>query len=457
MDLLSAINASSGPAERYLHGRERSIDLKAVEQNCYLQNPAETLVGRSILLLCGDQLTVAVALIALDGVAESILLCPPDIKAAYLPELAQKAGTELIVGSPGLIAEHAALGLPTLAIDPARLTASARPKGNSRETAWLLLTSGTSGIPKIVRHSLAGLTTAMTIGPSVDPPVWSTFYDIRRYGGLQILLRALTGGGSMVLSDADEPVIDFLRRAGQHNVTHISGTPSHWRRAIMSGAANLIDPAYVRMSGEIADQTIIDALKNTYPKASVAHAYASTEAGVGFAVDDGREGFPASLIDNSTGPVDMKIVDGTLRLRSRGLAAGYIGNAVELIDNDGFVDSGDVVERRGDRYFFCGRKGGIINIGGLKVHPEEIEAVINRHDAVQMSIVKGRKSAVTGQIVVADIVVSPHHAARDIAQLKSDIVAHCRSALPSHKVPAILNVVPSLAINKSGKVARSHA
>ena len=57
--------------------------------------------------------------------------------------------------------------------------------------------------------------------------------------------------------------------------------------------------------------------------------------------------------------------------------------AAALTDADGFVDTGDMVELRGDRYYFVGRRGGIINIGGLKVHPEEIEAVINRHPAVQ--------------------------------------------------------------------------
>ena len=59
-----------------------------------------------------------------------------------------------------------------------------------------------------------------------------------------------------------------------------------------------------------------------------------------------------------------------------------------LTDADGFVDSGDIVELRGDRYYFVGRRGGIINIGGLKVHPEEIEAVINRHPDVRMSRAK---------------------------------------------------------------------
>ena len=93
----------------------------------------------------------------------------------------------------------------------------------------------------------------------------------------------------------------------------------------------------------------------------------------------------------------MKVVDGSLRIRSKRAAHAYVGrNAAALTDADGFVDTGDMVELRGDRYYFVGRRGGIINVGGLKVHPEEIEAVINRHPEVRMSRAKSRRSPITG-------------------------------------------------------------
>ena len=73
-----------------------------------------------------------------------------------------------------------------------------------------------------------------------------------------------------------------------------------------------------------------------------------------------------------------------------------------------------MVELRGDRYIFAGRRGGIINIGGLKVHPEEVEAVINRHPRVRMSLVRPKRSPITGAIVIADVVLNrgraPTHA-----------------------------------------------
>ncbi|MFK9326060.1 hypothetical protein ACJEKX_24065, partial [Escherichia coli] len=73
-------------------------------------------------------------------------------------------------------------------------------------------------------------------------PVWATFYDIRRYGGLQIFLRAVLSGGSMVLSDPLEALGDHVARLNARGVTHISGTPSHWRKLLMSGAAAQFAP-----------------------------------------------------------------------------------------------------------------------------------------------------------------------------------------------------------------------
>jgi acyl-coenzyme A synthetase/AMP-(fatty) acid ligase len=156
--------------------------------------------------------------------------------------------------------------------------------------------------------------------------------------------------------------------------------------------------------------------------------------------------------------VEMKVVDGCLLIRSRRAAHAYVGRrAGALTDNEGFVDTGDMVERRGDRYHFVGRRGGIINIGGLKVHPEEIEAVINRDDAVRMSRVKARKSPITGAIVVADVVLADGFDISQSNDIKSRIIADCRENLAPHKVPAMIKFVEKLEITAAGKLARSDA
>jgi acyl-coenzyme A synthetase/AMP-(fatty) acid ligase len=287
---------------------------------------------------------------------------------------------------------------------------------------------------------------------------WSTFYDIRRYGGLQILLRALAGGAPMALSEADEAIGDFLVRLGAFGVTHISGTPSHWRRAMMSPMIGKISPTYVRLSGEIADQAILNQLRSVFPAAKIAHAFASTEAGVAFDVTDGLAGFPAEWVDRPGQAAEMRVIDGSLRIRSSRLANAYAGDlARPLADADGFVDTGDTVVLRDCRYHFTGRREGVINVGGLKVHPEEVEAIVNLHPSVRMSRVKGRKSPITGAIVVADIVLENAAGAGSFPQISEEVLTACRKLLPAHKVPAFLRQVPSLEINAAGKLLRAHA
>jgi acyl-coenzyme A synthetase/AMP-(fatty) acid ligase len=96
----------------------------------------------------------------------------------------------------------------------------------------------------------------------------------------------------------------------------------------------------------------------------------------------------------------------------------------------------------------------VINIGGQKVHPEEIEAVINRHPDVQMSLVQARKNPITGAIVVADVVVTAEHAPLDA--LRGQILAACRGTLARYKVPATIRFVSAIEVAASGKLARGN-
>ena len=463
--LLEALDAETGGPARLLWAAGDSVALRDMAAGTCLAGRRGELAGRHVLLMTGSQLAAALALIELDGVAARMVLCPPDLNQAHLGAVIATAGIDAIVSdivSPAL----AAAGPPVfpLAARPRPLDDDQIRDDPARAvvTEWVMFTSGTTGAPKLVVHTLEGLTGAIKRGVAsgsspVWGPVWGTFYDIRRYGGLQILLRALLAGGSMILSDAREPAGDHLTRLGRLGVTHLSGTPSHWRRALMTPAIAAISPGYVRLSGEVADQAVLDSLRARFPGAAVGHAYASTEAGVGFEVNDGLEGFPASLIETGAGEVEIRIVEGALRLRSTRAASRYLNtDAPALADPDGFVDSGDMVERRGDRYHFIGRRGGVINVGGLKVHPEEVEAVINRHPAVRMSLVKGRRNPITGAIVVAEVVLNAP-GAEDEPALRESILAACRAALAPFKTPASLRFVPALAFTASGKLERSLA
>jgi acyl-CoA synthetase (AMP-forming)/AMP-acid ligase II len=446
---------------RFLWGATAAVSLGDLLRGTSLGGRLLELSDRSVLLATRDQLATALALIELDGIAGRLIICPPDIPAEHLPVVIAKGGVDAIVSDHDL-PDRFGLGASLRVICTSAITPVEGEYVEHRPTEWVLLTSGTTGAPKMLIHSLSSLTAPIDIGQNLGTDVvWGTFYDIRRYGGLQIFLRAVLGRGSFALAGPAESVADHLLRLGAHAVTHVSGTPSHWRRALMSPQARAIAPRYIRLSGEIADQVSLNTLRSFYPQARIGHAFASTEAGVGFEVNDGLEGFPASMV-GAPGEVEMKIDNGSLRIRSARTALRYVDGANGVLaDEDGFVDTGDIVELRGDRYHFLGRRNGVINVGGLKVYPEEVEAVINRHPAVRMSIVRPRRNPFTGSLVSADVVLTgepdPGAASSEIADFKREILQICHQSLAAYKVPVTIRCVPALEIAGAGKLVRRHA
>ena len=443
---LASLVANSANFERVVSTRDYVVPLSGVAENSPFGAHRSAFAGRSVVLFVRDMAKAAAALIDLDGVARRILLCPPGWDDAKLASAAQSTGADALAFDE----EEPRTTLSVALRHPVRLPL--RPRGPASpvvETEWVLPTSGTVGPPKLAVHTLRTLLGAISPAPGQQ---WATFYDIRRYGGLQIFLRALAGNGSLRLSGVDEQVESFLARCGACGVTHISGTPTHWRMALFAGAASSIDPDYVRLSGEIADDSLLARLSAVYPYAQIEHAYASTEAGVAFEVSDGRSGFPAAWLDGD-GPIGLKIQQGSLRVRTPRRALRLLGaNAPALVDQDGFLDTEDLIETRGDRCHFMGRRGGIINVGGAKVHPEEIEAVLNDLEPVRASRVFARSNPIMGAIVVAEIVLNDPAAKH--ANLEREIMTAARQRLPPHMTPVQIRFVAELPTTAAGKLRR---
>jgi acyl-coenzyme A synthetase/AMP-(fatty) acid ligase len=459
VSLWSAACAAGNLSGRFLCSTNVRARLSEMVENSVLDGRGEELRDRTVLIATRDQFLATWAIFELDGIARRIVLCPPDLPLEILPGVIRSAEADAVVLDKAGC-DRQLPGVRYFMPCAHRLSPQVCDRTRQQKTEWVLLTSGTAGLPKLVLHNLETLAAPIDRhNPASQGIVWSTFYDIRRYGGLQILLRTLLTNSSLVLTDPSEPVEDFLHRAAGEGITHISGTPSHWRRALMSPAAAAIAPKYVRLSGEIADEGVLAHLRALYPHANIAHAFASTEAGVVLTVDDGQAGFPADLLENTPG-VEIVVQDQTLRVRSARTAFRYLQEgAPPLRDADGFVDTTDVVELRDGRYYFGGRRDGLINVGGLKVHPEEVESVLNRHPDVWMSLVRRKKNPVTGSVVVADVVLRPERtsAERDMNALRDDILSSCRTTLSKHKVPVAINFVPRLAVAESGKMIRNYA
>ncbi len=427
--LLARLAAAASPTGRFIADHEALVPIARLAAWSALGGDHRRFAGRSVMIATRAQLPACLAVLELDGIARRLVLCTPDLPAYEVEHAARLAEADILLTDEAGV-EVDGLASEQLATEPtARRVETDRTLG----TEWVLFTSGSTGRPKLAVHTRESLLGPLDDRLAAPEHVWSTFYDVRRYGGLQILLRALAGGGSMVLSKAGEPVASFLARAGRAGVTHLSGTPSHWRRALMSDAIGRVAPDYVRLSGEAADQSVLDALARAFPRAEIAHAYASTEAGV-----------------------EMRLVDGSLQVRSARAAARYLGEgAPSLTTADGFVDTGDLIERRGERCLFAGRRGGVINVGGLKVHPESVEAVVNMHPSVLMCRVSAKRSPITGALVSAEIVLDGE--VDGDGRVKAEILDLCRAHLQSHEVPASLRVVASLPMAASGKLERLRA
>jgi acyl-CoA synthetase (AMP-forming)/AMP-acid ligase II len=409
--------------------------------------------GARVAVQLSDPLDVVRALAALDGQVAAILLLSHALPAATALALARAADCGLLVrDAPGAAAgQEAGDGPAPVGLDDV-LGPLRRP--DPLPTAWLMTTSGTTGLPKIVPHTLASLSRSVYRfdggGPARDLPIWGLLYDPTRFAGLQVVLQALIGGGLLVAADTGAPLADQIATLAAQGCTHLSATPTLWRRLLMVPGHDRLALRQVTLGGEIADQPTLNALRAAFPAARLTHIYASTEAGVGFSVTDGLAGFPRAYLDRAPGNVRLDIRDGVLWLRPpvTALRPGLPGITV---DAQGYVCSGDRVAVGDDRITFLGRENGLINIGGVKVYPETVEAALKTVPGVGLVQVSAKRSPVTGALVLAEVQLA---AGADAEETRRRILETGRARLPREAVPAIIRFVEGFETNAAGKLVR---
>lgn len=423
----------------------RLADVRAMRASEALQ---DALKFDSVAVRLGDPLKLALALIALDGQIARLLLLSSDMRDADTCELLKQFGVQALLTDLSLDTEAGSVQILWTAT-PTPGLASREAIKPSVVTKWIFATSGTTGMPKLVTHTLASLTRTTKVFSNA-PRRWGQMYNIARFAGIQVFLQGILGG-TLLMPAPDSSLPEQLAFLALNGCTALSATPTLWRKILMNAGHENLPLAQVTLGGEIADGAVLSALARSYPVARVVHIYASTEAGTAFSVRDGLPGFPASYLREPPGGVRLKVVDGRLFVQTRTAGATYLNREEAFADGDGFVDTGDRVEIEGDRCLFLGRENGAINVGGNKVYPEEVEHTLLAHPDVELARVSARKSPITGQLVVAEVVARP---GIDTAALPAALKAWCAGRLPHWKRPAMIRLVPELSATNGGKIDR---
>jgi acyl-coenzyme A synthetase/AMP-(fatty) acid ligase len=320
------------------------------------------------------------------------------------------------------------------------------------ESEWVLTTSGTTGTPKMVSHTLAGLTRTTKIHrPAGPPPVWGLLYGFDRFAGLQVLLQAMLSGSKLVDMIGEASLGDRLAHFSKNNVSHLSASPTLWRKILMTPEAESLELRSITLGGEIANQDILDRLSKLFSDAHIAHIYASTEAGVGFSVRDKIAGFPAVYLDNPPAGVRLRIRENILQIQSD-RPSQYVGSNKVIADEQGWIATGDLVEASNDRILFKGRADTTINVGGLKVQPEIVESVLEKLPEVEIARVFGKSNPITGMLVMAEVKLVGEF--EDVKTVTKHIRRQLADRLSEHEIPARIHIVKEMQVNASGKVQR---
>ena len=408
---------------------EHSLVVELIKNAEEIRLNSPQLCQRTVAVRYTNLAEFIAALIAFDGWCSAMYLCPPEVS---IPQ------NEVIQWPLDSGTAMTNLGVKPL---------NSAPSDNT-QTTWYMATSGTTGEPKWFSHSFLSLSASTKHSHKLQDLCWALLYQPFRFAGLQVVLQALLSGADLVDVADYEPLAQmaFLKHG---HVTAISATPSLWRQLLMTGQLGELTLSHITLGGEIADQSLLDKLKRLFPEAKLRHIYASTEAGVGFVVSDGCAGFPAKWLEDQSLSIALKVSD----MQHLLVKPSYpvCQSLAPQTDIQGYVDTLDKVLVTDHRVFFLGRATGAINVGGNKVHPEKVEQVLLQCADISQAKVYAKKSALLGELVVADVMIIANSVEQEV---KQQLLKICKNQLQRYEIPTKISIVNSIEHSSSGKLNR---
>ncbi|MEV0533667.1 class I adenylate-forming enzyme family protein [Kitasatospora sp. NPDC050463] len=305
---------------------------------------------------------------------------------------------------------------------------------DSGEAGLLLFSSGTTGESKAALLSLPRLLGGFRA--SSRPRRTLQFMALDHIGGVNTLFRTLVGGGTVVTEPQRTPkhACEAIER---HRVQVLPTTPTFLNMLLLSGAHqghDLSSLELITYGTEPMREVTLAHAAEVFPQVQFKQTYGLTESGI----LPTRSVSSDSLRMNVGGHgFSTRVRDGVLWIKSPSSMLGYL-NAPSPFDEDGWLNTGDAVEVAEDGSMrVLGRRSALINVGGEKVSPAEVEDVLLRAGNVRDVVVTGRANAVTGAIVVAVVeLVEPE----ERRALSRRLRQFCAGHLPPHKVPAVITV-----------------
>lgn len=302
---------------------------------------------------------------------------------------------------------------------------------------WLF-TSGTTGIPKKVCHSYKTLGRSVRCNLQHVSDVWAFAYKMSHMAGVQVLLQALVNKNRIVyvFEDSPENIVKIIQ---EELCTCISATPTFYRNLLPFMTNELSTVRHITLGGEKYDEKLCEKIRLSLPNAKIHNIYASTETGSILASTGNKFYIPdkyKSLVRIS--PENELCIHKSL-----------LGDFP--CDNE-WYNTHDLVEIENNGALrFLSRKSDLINVGGYKVNPLEIEEIIQQIDGVVDCVVKGRKNSVLGSVLIAEIVGDKQC---DTKIIKQNIIEKLKKELQAFKIPRIYHFVEFIERTRSGKKVR---
>lgn len=297
----------------------------------------------------------------------------------------------------------------------------------------VLFSSGSTGVSKGAVHDLLGLVEKFKVPRHSLRTITFLLYD--HIGGLNTMLYTLSNAGCLVTMEDRGPDA-VLAAIEKYRVELLPTSPTFINLVLLSEAYRRYDLSSLRTvtyGTEVMPEATLKRFHQLFPQVRLLQTYGLSELGIlrsqsrssdSLWIRVGGEGF------------ETRVVEGVLQIRAKSAMLGYL-NAPSPFTDDGWFDTGDAVEQDGDYLRILGRRSEIINVGGEKVYPAEVESVIQQMDNVGEVTVYGEKNAILGNVVCARVTLRAGEAAKDfISRLKT----YCRERLARYKVPVKVEI-----------------